>query len=40
MEVQRRRQLNRAPMIDVLIPAIEKDLGTLPYVIDSVRRYV
>ncbi|RXZ84149.1 hypothetical protein EBB07_03430 [Paenibacillaceae bacterium] len=28
------------PKIDVLIPAIEKDLGTLPYVIDSVRRMV
>lgn len=29
-----------APPIDVLIPAIEKDLATLPYVIDSLRRYV
>lgn len=28
------------PAIDVFIPAIEKDLGTLPYVIDSVRRMV
>ncbi|MBN2983648.1 MULTISPECIES: DUF6492 family protein [Cohnella] len=26
--------------IDVIIPAIEKDLGTLPHVIDSVRRMV
>lgn len=26
--------------IDVVIPAIDKDLGTLPYAIDSVRRYV
>lgn len=26
--------------IDVLIPAIEKDLGTLPYVIDSIRKQV
>ncbi|MED5016472.1 DUF6492 family protein [Paenibacillus chibensis] len=26
--------------IDVLIPAIEKDLATLPHVIDSVRKYV
>lgn len=26
--------------IDVLIPAIEKDLGTLPYVIDAVRKHV
>lgn len=28
------------PAIDVLIPAIEKDLATLPHVIDSLRRYV
>jgi len=28
------------PPIDVLIPAIEKDLATLPHVIDSVRKYV
>ncbi|AIQ59923.1 DUF6492 family protein [Paenibacillus borealis] len=28
------------PSIDVLIPAIEKDLATLPHVIDSLRRYV
>jgi hypothetical protein len=28
------------PAIDVIIPAIEKDLGTLPHVIDSVRRMV
>jgi len=26
--------------IDVVIPAIDKDLSTLPYAIDSVRRYV
>ena len=26
--------------IDILIPAVEKDLGTLPYVIDAVRRHV
>jgi hypothetical protein len=26
--------------IDVLIPAIEKDLATLPLVIDSLRRHV
>lgn len=26
--------------IDVVIPAIDKDLGTLPYAIDSVRKYV
>ncbi|MEK4047855.1 DUF6492 family protein [Paenibacillus sp. FSL H8-0048] len=29
-----------APPIDVLIPAIEKDLATLSFVIDSLRRYV
>lgn len=29
-----------APAIDVLIPAIEKDLATLPFVIDSLRRHV
>lgn len=28
------------PSIDILIPAIEKDLATLPHVIDSLRRYV
>ncbi|MCZ8520407.1 MULTISPECIES: DUF6492 family protein [Paenibacillus] len=28
------------PVIDVLIPAIEKDLHTLPYVIDGIRKYV
>lgn len=28
------------PKIDIMIPAIEKDLGTLPYVIDSVRKQV
>jgi hypothetical protein len=28
------------PSIDILIPAIEKDLATLPYVIDSLRRHV
>ena len=28
------------PKIDILIPAIEKDLGTLPFVIDSVRKQV
>ncbi|MFF2015307.1 hypothetical protein [Paenibacillus sp. NPDC058177] len=26
--------------IDEFIPAIEKDLATLPHVIDSVRKYV
>ncbi|WP_410511346.1 DUF6492 family protein [Paenibacillus sp. BR2-3] len=33
-------QSPRKTAIDVLIPAIEKDLGTLPFVIDSLRRYV
>lgn len=28
------------PRIDVLIPAIEKDLGTLPHVIDGIRKQV
>ncbi|MDF9844345.1 MULTISPECIES: DUF6492 family protein [unclassified Paenibacillus] len=28
------------PAIDVLIPAIDKDLATLPFVIDSLRRHV
>ncbi|PYI56204.1 DUF6492 family protein [Paenibacillus flagellatus] len=28
------------PAIDVLIPAIEKDLGTLPFVIDGIRKHV
>lgn len=40
MSVQRGMQLNAAPKIDVLIPAIEKDLATLPHVIDNIRRYV
>jgi len=31
---------NSSIKIDVLIPAIEKDLGTLPYVIDSIRKQV
>ncbi|UVI28260.1 DUF6492 family protein [Paenibacillus spongiae] len=26
--------------IDIFIPAIEKDLGTLPYVIDSAKKYI
>jgi len=33
-------QSHSSPAIDVLIPAIEKDLATLPHVIDSLRRYV
>lgn len=32
--------MNNSPTIDVLIPTIEKDLATLPHVIDSLRRYV
>lgn len=31
---------NSGPSIDILIPAIEKDLATLPHVIDGLRRYV
>ena len=31
---------NSGPPIDILIPAIEKDLATLPHVINSLRRYV
>lgn len=33
-------RIRHAVMIDVLIPAIEKDLATLPYVIDAVRTHV
>ncbi|WP_410771441.1 DUF6492 family protein [Fontibacillus sp. BL9] len=33
-------RISAAATIDVLIPAIEKDLGTLPYVIDAVRTKV
>ncbi|MCL6658792.1 DUF6492 family protein [Paenibacillus amylolyticus] len=40
MSVQPGIRLNNAPKIDVLIPAIEKDLATLPLVIDNIRRYV
>ncbi|WP_438431631.1 DUF6492 family protein [Gorillibacterium sp. sgz500922] len=32
--------LSSLPAIDVIIPAIEKDLPTLPYVIDSLRKQV
>ncbi len=32
--------MNSDIIIDVVIPVINKDLGTLPYVIDSVRKYV
>lgn len=30
----------QAPLIDILIPCIEKDLDTLPIVIDHIRKYV
>lgn len=40
MPVTRRMQKNGVTQIDILIPAIEKDLGTLPFVIDNIRRYV
>lgn len=33
-------RIRHAVTIDVLIPAIEKDLATLPYVIDAVRTHV
>lgn len=33
-------RISHAVTIDVLIPAIEKDLATLPYVIDAVRKHV
>lgn len=32
--------LSSRTQIDVLIPAIEKDLGTLPHVIDAIRKHV
>ncbi|WP_151737467.1 DUF6492 family protein [Paenibacillus tengchongensis] len=40
MSVASANQPHSGPAIDVLIPAIEKDLATLPFVIDSLRRYV
>ncbi|WP_159882026.1 DUF6492 family protein [Paenibacillus puerhi] len=33
-------QISSRTPIDILIPAIEKDLKTLPFVIDAVRKYV
>ncbi|MDO7908285.1 DUF6492 family protein [Paenibacillus sp. JX-17] len=33
-------RLHRPEKIDILIPAIEKDLSTLPYVIDGLRQHV
>lgn len=40
MPVKKERRPTSPPTIDVLIPAIEKDIAVLPYVIDSVRKYV
>ncbi|MDR6549976.1 DUF6492 family protein [Paenibacillus qinlingensis] len=40
MFVQIKEELSQSPQMDVLIPAIEKDLGTLPLVIDSIRKYL
>ncbi|QHW32046.1 hypothetical protein GZH47_15340 [Paenibacillus rhizovicinus] len=40
MSVPIRARINSKTKIDVLIPAIEKDLVTLPYVIDAVRKQV
>ncbi len=40
MPLSRTARIRAAVTIDVLIPAIEKDLGSLPYVIDAVRSKV
>ncbi|OAB40776.1 DUF6492 family protein [Paenibacillus glacialis] len=40
MPIPRKSELRSRTKIDILIPAIEKDLGTLPFVIDAVRKYV
>ncbi|NQX65893.1 hypothetical protein HQN90_07100 [Paenibacillus alba] len=40
MSMQIKAESGSRTPIDVLIPAIEKDLGTLPLVIDAVRKYV
>lgn len=40
MAPQAKSALDGRTKIDVVIPAIEKDLGTLPFVIDGVRRHV
>lgn len=40
MSLPRKARVRHAVTIDVLIPAIEKDLATLPYVIDAVRTHV
>ncbi|MCQ6560761.1 DUF6492 family protein [Paenibacillus mendelii] len=34
------KQTGEGSRIDIFIPAIEKDLGTLPYVIDSAKKHV
>ncbi|SDN41150.1 hypothetical protein SAMN04487897_102827 [Paenibacillus sp. yr247] len=40
MSLSQKVPLSSRTKIDVLIPAIEKDLGTLPFVIDALRKYV
>jgi hypothetical protein len=40
MPLPEKQKVNSKTKIDILIPAIEKDLGTLPHVIDAVRKQV
>jgi hypothetical protein len=40
MSIEPKKQQSSRVKIDVFIPAIEKDLGTLPFVIDGVRKQV
>jgi hypothetical protein len=40
MSIPAKKQRRSQTKIDVLIPAIEKDLATLPFVIDSVKKFV
>lgn len=40
MPIPPKTQLSSKTKIDILIPAIEKDLGTLPFVIDALRKHV
>ncbi len=40
MSIHIKSQLSSRTKLDVLIPAIEKDLGTLPFVIDAVKKNV
>ncbi|MGF7047892.1 hypothetical protein J2T13_002398 [Paenibacillus sp. DS2015] len=40
MPIPQKSQLSSKTKIDILIPAIEKDLGTLPFVIDAARKFV